>query len=332
MKRIFLAGAACIISLLAGSAIADDSSAALGMGGVAFTKSADIRMADEDLSVSPTTVRIRFAFANESGHDIDTMVAFPLPDIDTEQFTHEALGTTTSDPVNFVGFAVKADGKRVVPSVEQRAFYKDRDVTAIVKSAGLGVNVVGDWQALQHLSPAGKAKLKAAGLLEPDDPDNNFPLWTVRTRFYWQQHFPAGKTVVFEQSYQPVTGRSFFSDPELDTKSEDGGFYTKNYCLDEPARATLHRMIAASRKANPQNGGLLYASRTDYVLSTGNNWKGPIGRFHLTLDKLKPDNVLALCWDGTLKKTGPTTFEDTRTNFAPKSDIKMLILDSRPPG
>src|ERR1700722_6204619 len=165
MKIAYVAGFACMASLLAGEATADDSSAALGMGGLAFTKSADIRMADEDLSISPNAVHIRFAFANESGHDVDTVVAFPLPDIDTEQFTHEALGTTTSDPVNFVGFKVKADGKAVAPSVEQRAFLKDRDVTAIVKSVGLGVNVVGDWQALQHLSPAGKAKLKAAGLL-----------------------------------------------------------------------------------------------------------------------------------------------------------------------
>jgi hypothetical protein len=331
MNRAYIAGVAWVASLLAGEATADDSSAALGMGGLAFTKSADIRMADEDLSVSPAAVRIRFAFANDSARDIDTVVAFPLPDIDTEQFTHEELGTTTSDPVNFVGFAVKADGKKIVPSVEQRAFLKDRDVTAIVKAAGLPVNVVGNWQALQHLSPAGKAKLKAAGLLEPDDPDNNFPLWTVRTKYYWQQHFPAGKTVVFEQSYQPVTGRSFFSDSELDEKSEDGRFYVKSFCLDDPARTALRQMTTASRKANPQGGGLVYASTTDYVLSTGNNWKGPIGRFHLTLDKLKPDNVLSLCWDGSLKKTGPTTFEDTRTNFAPKSDIKLLVVDSRPP-
>ena len=34
----------------------------------------------------------------------------------------------------------------------------------------------------------------------------------------------------------------------------------------------------------------------------------------------------------SVRVTGPTTFEDTRTNFAPKSDIKMLVLDSRPPG
>lgn len=51
------------------------------------------------------------------------------------------------------------------------------------------------------------------------------------------------------------------------------------------------------------------------------------GRFHLTLDKLKPNNLLSLCWDGDLKKTGPMTFETTILNFAPPRDIHMLVLE-----
>ena len=64
---------------------------------------------------------------------------------------------------------------------------------------------------------------------------------------------------------------------------------------------------------------------------TGNNWKGPIGRFHLTIDKLKADNILSMCWDGDLRKTGATTFEAERTNFAPPRDIKLLVLSGSPP-
>jgi hypothetical protein len=66
------------------------------------------------------------------------------------------------------------------------------------------------------------------------------------------------------------------------------------------------------------------------VLVTGNNWKGPIGHFRLTLDKLKPGNGLSLCWEGQLAKTGPATFESRRDNFAPGSDIKLLVLQKAP--
>jgi len=122
-----------------------------------------------------------------------------------------------------------------------------------------------------------------------------------------------------------------FGPMELNGKSDDSDYYAKNFCLDQAARTTLTRMTDASKKANPVEGGYLNAYTTDYILSTGNNWKGPIGHFRLTLDKLKPGNVISLCWDGKLKRTGQTTFEDTRSDFAPKSDIKLLVLEARAP-
>ena len=111
----------------------------------------------------------------------------------------------------------------------------------------------------------------------------------------------------------------------------DGDFWTKTYCIDGATRATLATRIGA-KNANMEDGGMMLAFSTDYILMSGNNWKGPIGHFHLTLDKLKPDNVLSLCWDGKLKKTGATTFEDTRENFAPARDIKLLVVGDQGPG
>ena len=332
MKPVLCAASLCAALCLAGEAAADDSSAALGMGGIVFTQSSDIRMAQEDLRISPKSVHIRFVFANDSGKDIDTMVAFPLPDIDTSQFSEEALGTTLPEPVNFVGFAVAADGNPVSFAVEQRAFYKGRDVTAFLRGLGMPIHIVApDFvKTLDALSPDKKKKLEAADLTDSESGESEHPHWTVSTKFYWRQHFPAGKTVILDQSYQPVTGQSFFSASELDEKSEDGRYYVKNFCIDAAARATLMKNIGASKKANPANGGLLNAFTTDYILKTGNNWKGPIGHFHLTLDKLKPDDILSLCWDGALKKTGPTTFEAVRDNFAPKSNIRLLVLENAP--
>jgi hypothetical protein len=86
-------------------------------------------------------------------------------------------------------------------------------------------------------------------------------------------------------------------------------------------------MKAHKGTPNGLGPGMLIAYQTDYILKTANNWNGPIGRFHLTLDKLKPETALSLCWDGELKKTGPTTFEAVRTNFAPARDIHLLVLE-----
>ena len=333
MRALLYGGAICAALLCVNGAVADDSSAALGAGGLVLSQSQDIRMADEDLRISPKSVHVRFVFANDSRKDIDTIVAFVLPDIDSGKFWGSPLGTVTDDPVNFMGFSLKSDGKPVAAAVEQRAFLKGRDVTDIVKSVGVPINIdLGKGNDKLQALPAAKRKiLTAAGLAEFDSSNNAIALWTVRTRFYWHQHFPSGKSVVLEQSYQPVTGQSFFGPTELEGKSDDSNYYAKNFCLDAPTRATLARMIAAAKKSKSDGGGYLNAYETDYTLSTGNNWKGPIGHFHLTLDKLAPDNVISLCWDGKLKKAGTAAFEDTRENLAPKGDIKLLVISNQAP-
>ena len=330
MRRLGLIGVG--LALAATSVRADDSTAALGAGGVTLTRSADIRMADERLAISPKSVTIRFVFVNESDHAIDALVAFPMPDIDTGEYSESALGATTDDPVNFMGFKVTADGAPVAVTVEQRAFVKDRDVTEAVRAAGLPINPINQagLAKLAALSPAQRTALAAAGAADIEDPTDIHPLWTVRTRVYWRQHFPAHAQVTLDQSYQPVTGQSLFGASELAAETGDAAYYTHNFCLDAGARAVLSQRIAAAKAADPRGGGYLSAFITDYVLKTGANWKGPIGHFHLILDKLSPTNLASLCWTGALTRTGPTTFEFDANDFSPTQDIRMLVLGTIP--
>lgn len=322
--------ATVVACLLPCSALADDSTAALKAGGLAFTKAPDIRMASEDLRISPQAVRIRYEFANNSGKDIESVVAFPLPDLDTQEFYVSPLGSTTKDPVNFVGFHASADGKPIAVQVEQRAIYKGKDVTALLKSAGVPVNVVIDenWKKLDALAADKKKVLERAGLTDSDGPEQEHPKWTVRTRFYWTQRFPAHKTVVIEHSYQPVTGQAFFTPTDADAKPGSGDdYWKKKYCMDAGTVAKLKQMGIAAGKRHSDNGNALEAYSTDFILKTANNWKGGIGKFHLTIDKLKPDNVLSLCWAGDLKKTGPTTFEFNAANFHPAQDLAFVVIE-----
>jgi hypothetical protein len=326
MQKTIAAVVAGGLLIAAAPALADDSSAALGAGGVVFTKNTPVRMAAEDLFISPKSVRIRFEFVNDTAKDVDTIVAFPLPDVDNNEFTESAMGTITADPVNFIDFKAVVDGKPVAFKVEQRAFYKGKDVTATLVAAGAPLNVVAadQYKKLDAITGAKRRALIKADLVD-QDVDTLHPHWLLRTKFYWTQRFPAHKTVVIEHSYQPVTGQYFFS---LMTEDEQGkSVMQPDYCIDGPTRAKIAAMSEARKRANGPNGEYLIAYDTDYILKTANNWNGPIGKFHLTLDKLKPENALSLCWDGELKKTGPTTFEATLANFAPARDIHLLVLE-----
>jgi len=324
MKSIF-AFAAC--AALITPAFADDSSAMLGAGGLVLTKQADIRMAVEDLRLSPKAVKVHYEFINDGKSDVDTIVAFPLPDIDVQEFYYEPLGTTTDHTPNFMDFKLTVDGKTVNATPEERAVKDGKDVTAQVKAAGLPINIIGGElvKKLDAMPVAQRKALAAQGLLELDGSDVH-PHWIAQTKFWWKQHFPAGKTVTIEHRYQPVTGQTFYGSYSM--QGEQDAYYTKNFCIDAGTRATLKSKIAAITAKHTDAGDYMQQYTTEFVLKTANNWKGPIGRFHLTLDKLRADNVLSLCWGGDLKKTGATTFEATRENFAPSSDVKLLVLET----
>lgn len=334
MTRVLRSGLLGSALLLAApGALADDSSAALDAGGIVLTKNADIRMATEDLFISPRQVKVHYTFINDSGRDIDTIVAFPLPDIDNYELAESPIGTTTQSTPNFVGFKLLVDGKPVATTAEERAILNGKDVTDQVKAAGLPLNIViqdGAYDKLQKLPRPVHDRLEKAGLIEGEGGDDVVHArWKVTTRFWWKMHFPAGKTVTVDHSYTPVTGQSFFSDSELLTPDKDYD-NTKIYCIDAGTKATILRTIKDLAKKNPSNGSLLTAYRTDFIIQTANNWKGPIGEFHLTVDKLKPGDILSMCWNGDLRKTGTRRFESTLTNFAPRQDVKFLVLE--PPG
>ena len=332
-NRIVRPSTAALVLLMLAPAVAyaDDSSAELGAGGLVLTRSADIRLADEELRVGPKDVTARFTFVNDSGNDIDTIVAFPLPDIDTSRFSEEPLGRTTGDPRNFVGFTVSENGRNVPFQTEQRASYRGKDVTDIVRRAGVPLNVIDPrfTKLLDGLRPQIRADLEAADLIDPETGSYAHPHWLVRTKFWWRQRFSSHKPVVLVEHYQPVTGVSLVGRDELHPSNENGRYWIKTYCMDQKTRVAALALLAGNR-SNPQSGNLLNALATEYVLSTGNNWKGPIGHFRLVLDKLLPGNVLSVCWDGALTAAGPAAFESRRENFAPKDDIRLLVLQQAP--
>lgn len=319
---------------VAAAALADDSTAQLKAGSIVFTQGTPVKMAEEDLYISPKQVRIRFAFTNASAKDVETLVAFPLPDIDTAEFWGSGAGAMTADPKNFIGFKAVVDGKPVAFTVEQRAFVKGKEVTAALLAAGAVLNpLAGDgFQSLTKIPRTRLKSLEKAGIVALDEtpmPDGKgaprldvIPQWTVTTRFYWKQKFPAGKTVVIAHSYQPVTGASLFS-TESDKQRQK--YYDVDYCFDPPTWAGLKTRTAAAIK---REANYLSAYRTDYILKTAGNWQGPIGRFSLTLDKLKAANIISLCWDGALQKTSATTFSFTADAFVPRRDIRLVVLEA----
>lgn len=132
--------------------------------------------------------------------------------------------------------------------------------------------------------------------------------------YYWTQKFPAGRTVVVEHTYKPALWQSFAPKPT----AED----TARYCVDEGTRKAIDAIARADQVK------VYFANGLNYILKTARNWSGPIGDFHLTIDKGDARNVLSLC-EGGIKKTGPTRFELRKKDFVPDRDLALLIVTAR---
>ena len=157
-----------VLALSGATARADDSTARLKAGGLALEKTDKIALVSEDLYLSPTAVKVAYRFRNVTNADIETTVAFPMPDVTGSVDMTVAVPDPGLD--NFLGFVTRVDGKPVDSQVEQRAFLTAEgkpDIEITERLRGLHVPLV------PTLDAAGAALLALGSR-------SVRPLWTRR--------------------------------------------------------------------------------------------------------------------------------------------------------
>jgi hypothetical protein len=326
--------AACVAFALAAAtdAMANDSAVELALGGITFTQSPDVSMEEEVLTITPDNVTVRYRFLNNAPNPVTLTVGFPLPDIDLAD-TDTLYAIPGSDPVNFVEFKTKVDGKPIKFDVVQRAKLGTRDVTAIVRGAGLPVFLFGA-DAQRHLAalpPDIQDKLVSDGLLVPWGTSETGaqlygPAWSVSTAFTRKQVFPANQEVVVEHRYKTSLGASQDTILRKALRGADGMAgeverYRRDYCLPGDFFQGIDKLAGS----DPANTKKLQERRIDYVLKTGANWAGPIKSFRLVVDKGRVDRLVSFCFDN-VKKVSPTAFEASAENFMPAGNLKILLV------
>lgn len=320
------------LSLLAASpALANDTTAELKTGGLEYTRSDSISMEEEKLYISPKEVRVDYVYRNTSAEPVETYVAFPMPDIPGGPEQNIDAGDTESD--NFLGFTVTQDGAAIEPSLQQRVYVADLDMTDALKAAGIPMNPQSQRarEALGKLPKEVIEDFLTRGLVIADIYDDGSgmkteyaPMWTLKSAYYWKTSFAAGKDIRVSHRYRPSVGGTVattFLDENDEPKGERYEDYKRKFCIDD----AFVRLARKSNEAMRNDEPYLVEHWISYVLSTGSNWAGPIKNFALVIDKGEQDNFVSFCGEG-VKKTGPTTFEMTKTDFYPEKDLDILLL------
>jgi len=204
-------------------------------------------------------------------------------------------------------------------------------------------------------------RLKEIGALTTgDEPfeDTVFVLqWHTTVTFHWMQTFQPGITVV-EHMYRPVLG-THLVDTDGPTKVRVSGTEDAEvtYCIDDPTRRAVVKLLKSENTAMGTVRGITLA----YIVKTARNWHGPIGTFHLTIQggqgaadatiaknigstdadtsegltgsaNTKPGHqIISLCTDLPIRRTGPLRFEATVDNYVPSDDLNILFVEGVKP-
>ena len=339
MKTLLIA--ALVLAAVALPASANDTMSQLGTGGLVFVTSQDVSMDSEDLSVGPKQVKVVYEFTNHGTEDQHALVAFPLPDITGDG--DFMVSIPTEDPDNIFGFATTFDGQPVDSTLHQYAFALGVDNTALLNSLNVPLTPYGEdtIKALNGLAPEDQQKLMHLAMVIPMTYDagngeqtDYTPIWTLKSTYTWEADFKAGQTSEVVHTYVPSVGGTVattFLVPPYDATDEDRPkLYKAKYCTDDDLIRTIKKSL--------KDPGDLYSapyveSWISYIWSTGANWSGNIGKFHLTIDKGDAKNLVSFCWDGKVTKTGPTTFEMDAADWSPPygHELEILILNHQDP-
>lgn len=335
-QSFLAAGLALALVLPAATTQANDTMAELKTGGLHFVRSDAVAMEQEDLFISMDEIRVDYVFYNSSDEDVRTIVAFPMPDITATMYGNIAVPGFAEDDVlddDIFNFVVDVDGVRLEPELEMRAFSLNLDITDDLLAAGVPVNHlrrdIGEF--LAALDEDTKTDWIARGILYHDyfdDPDysvdEHWPLWTMRSTYWWWATFPAGQRIKVSHRYAPSVGGTVAA-TFLESDGRPGGYsleeYQRRYCMDGPFLRALENATRQSGREFPP----FFEAWISYVLTTGGNWAGPIGRFTLTVDKGAPENFISFCGEG-VEKIGPTTFRMVKEDFFPERDLDFLIM------
>ncbi len=247
--------------------------AELRTNGLIFVQTGTVAMKKEDLFISADEVRVDYVFENTGDKDEKTLVAFPMPDIDGNPFVPTAIPDDTSE--NFLDFTVAVDGKIVEPKVDMRASVVGIDVTDELKSHGIPLFPFGDaaYAATDALPDDVKLDMARRGILVLDEFDQGQgmekhyrPYWTLRTTYWWEMTFPAGKEVIVQHRYKPsvggTAGVTFVEDGKL--AGETYETYKQRYCFDAGFEKAFLKTVTADNPYGP-----FMESRIAYVLTTG---------------------------------------------------------------
>jgi len=328
------------------SSWADDSVDAALAGGIVLSKSPEIAMQDETLTITkfPSKdinqgkfgIDVDFHFKNTSKQDLVRKIAFVLPPVDCHIDTvtmWRGLENTDSEMNNngLKDFTVTVNDQTQHYTVRREAMMGNRNITDLLTTLKIPLNPCQiKIETDNYPDKKYRNALQQNHLLD----STNSPAWSEHIYFEWLQKFPSNKIVHIQHHYTPVNGQSVtvpytISDLTQRYSSQSSAQHLM-WLRDPSTLTTTNPMIVNHNSDDHQIRFCLSPMWLDYQLTTGANWQKGIGLFKLII---KDENGATFAVNKFYKDTDQVqkTIQDNTMifiarNFIPQKNLFVMFL------
>lgn len=343
----------CLVLVFFSISHANDTKVTVASGGIVIeAPEPDIEMVSESLEISIKKIRVVYDFFNH-GPNKTIKIGFPLPrspydlqdmypyaNWDEAQIALRILYGDFDEPsqtakslvknAEIIDFLVLIDGKNKSFHRHVRALDPlGKDITDLLNQHRIPISSAYlrgfVEQPPMDLFPGLKETLKTLGLLNIQEQPN----WQLQTTYVWENTFLSQKHTNVEHTYTPSYGSHWVDFKAFDSKivkvhrdrpiNLDACSYDAVY---------LEKFLDDWKRTSTSNRA--YNTRTieevRYILKTGANWRGPIGKFRLEIKPNHPRDMIILAGKYLMKRQDNGVCVVELENFTPQDDLRVWII------
>lgn len=282
----------------------------------------------EALYIRPYQIEVNYLFSNTTDKDITTRMFFPLPPISAvlDYYGYDADAAHQSNfklwingkEKNYQTHFSLNQGERPVPNValqlwnspeeyiDENTFHErvsnmpKQDRQLLIE----GHYLKWDWTFLKNSETHQWEEHKGWTMTVSDDLS-----WKKQISYSWEQTFPAHKTVFIRHTYVPAA-----------ISNNVGSPFSK--CINEKAEPYKSFVYIPEEENVYPISHLQARNYLEYILTTANNWQGPIENFNLLVQS--PFKSVG-CLDGKAFY-GEQYYAVNRQNYTPRWDLSAEFL------
>jgi len=291
---------------------AAEATSELPGGGLLIAPHRSLMLDAVEVIIRPDEIRAVYVIRNTDEQAHAFHASFPLPEIDLNAIGSDRPVMPSSDPTNYVGAKVDADGTPVSPAVEQRAEALGLDVTSRLQTFNLPLYPFSSdvRTRLQALSADQRRELEERGIIQIEE-DRADPIWHLRTVWHWRQNIAAAGTVRLQVTYAPVTGRDIAT-------AEGASQLEQGYCLDP-------RVSSAMKPVTPGASDRRPILLSTFQLASGSILPSAATTFRLKIEKPAGYTAAATCRSGATQNPDGS-LEWNESEFWPDEDVTVLYV------